>query len=87
MEKLKLLVAQGAVLLDVRTPEEFEEESAPKSVNIPLDELFLRVTELPADKDIVVICRSGKRSQMAIELLRRLGYQRLFDGVSWSYFM
>ncbi len=58
IEKLKQLLAQGAILLDVRTPEEFEDEAVPQSLNIPLDQLMYRVGELPTTTDIVVVCRS-----------------------------
>ncbi len=87
IEKLKQLLAQGAILLDVRTPEEFEDEAVPQSLNIPLDQLMYRAGELPTTTDIVVVCRSGNRSAMAINLLKQMGYNRLHDGVSWSYFM
>jgi rhodanese-related sulfurtransferase len=76
----KVLVSQGAVLLDVRTPEECAAGKLPKSHNIPLHELPNRLRELP-DKQcpIVVYCRSGGRSAQAAQLLQRAGYRQVFD--------
>ena len=63
---------QGAVVLDVRQPQEFEEAHVPGAVLIPLDELPDRVDEVP-DGDLLVICRSGGRSAKAIEFLETRG--------------
>lgn len=66
-------VEAGAVLLDVREPEEWESGHAPEAVHIPLGELTARVDELPADKDVMVICRSGNRSARAAQWLSTRG--------------
>ena len=62
-----------AILLDVRTPDEFEKGHAAYSINIPLDE----IENFKADesKKIFVYCRSGNRSQMAEIILSRMGYE------------
>ena len=54
--------AAGAVFVDVRNPPELNEGYAPNAVNIPLPELKQRVGELPKDKDLLIYCRSGRRS-------------------------
>lgn len=76
----KVLVSQGALLIDVRTPEEHAEARLPQSKNIPLHELPNRLNEL-GDKarPIVVHCRSGGRSAQATALLTRAGYRQVFD--------
>ncbi len=76
----KVLVSQGAVLLDVRTPGEHADATLPLAQNIPLHELPNRLGELP-DKTcpIVVYCRSGGRSAQATQLLARAGYGQVFD--------
>jgi rhodanese-related sulfurtransferase len=71
------LVEEGAFLLDVRTPAEWDEFHAPQATLIPLDELANRVDEVPQDKDIVVICRSGNRSQVGRDTLLAAGYSRV----------
>jgi rhodanese-related sulfurtransferase/molybdopterin-guanine dinucleotide biosynthesis protein A len=59
----------GAALLDVRTTEEIEEVRVPGVVHIPLDELELRLDEVPEGDPLLVICRSGARSMNACVLL------------------
>jgi len=65
---------EGAFVLDVRTPEEWADYHAPDTTLIPLDELELRVNEVPRDQDIVVICRSGNRSQVGRDILLAAGF-------------
>lgn len=62
------------LLLDVRTPEEYSEGRIAGAVLIPLDELPERTAEVPRDLPVVVVCRSGMRSLMAIYELRRVGF-------------
>ena len=59
----------GAFLLDVRESDEWEMGHAPAAVWIPLGELASRVSEIPADSEFLVICRSGGRSATAAEAL------------------
>ena len=69
------MVEGGATLLDVRHPEEWEAGHAPDALFLPLDQLGDRYTELPTDRAIVVICRSGARSAKAAEALVGAGYE------------
>ena len=61
-------------LLDVRHPEELALEQLPGVVNIPLDELRSRLDELPGDREILVICRSGQRAYYATRILVQNGF-------------
>jgi len=71
----KNLVAQGAVLLDVRSPSEFASGHLSGAKNIPVQELGSRLKELPPKgKTIVVYCRSGGRSAAAASKLKTVGY-------------
>ena len=67
--------AAGAVLLDVRTPQEYQEGHIPGSQNVPLQQLD-KVEEVTENKDTVlyVYCRSGARSRQAVSLLQAMGY-------------
>lgn len=67
--------AAGAVLLDVRTPQEYREGHIPGSQNVPLQQLD-KVEEVTENKDTVlyVYCRSGARSRQAVSLLQAMGY-------------
>lgn len=68
--------AEGAFLLDVRTQEEWDQGHVEGAVLIPLDQLAARSAELPADRDVLIICRSGNRSGQARDLLRNAGFDR-----------
>ena len=74
------LVAEGALLLDVRTPHEFASGHLPGAVNLPVQELPFRLKELPAGKKVVVYCRSGARSAVARKLLQSEGHEVLDIG-------
>jgi rhodanese-related sulfurtransferase len=73
------MTQQGALLLDVRQPEEFTAIHAPDAKLIPLGDLPARLPEIAAykDKPIVVMCRSGRRSAKAVELLKEAGYSNV----------
>ena len=66
--------AKNGFLLDVREPLELAVENVPGAVNIPLDELRARLGELPRDRDIFVICRSGQRAYTATRILLQNGF-------------
>ncbi|WP_104990608.1 rhodanese-like domain-containing protein [Deinococcus sp. NW-56] len=67
-------VQQGALLVDVREPNEYAELHAEGARLLPLSELESRFGELPKDRPLVMICRSGARSARAGEYLRAQGY-------------
>ena len=67
--------AAEAFLLDVRQPAELVLESAPGAVNIPMGQLRSRLGELPRDRDILVICRSGQRAYTATRVLLQHGFK------------
>jgi len=66
----------GALMLDVRKSCEWEEMHIPGSVHIPLAQLQSRLNTLPAGRDIVVVCRSGNRSYIGLEILRKEGFEK-----------
>jgi NADPH-dependent 2,4-dienoyl-CoA reductase/sulfur reductase-like enzyme/rhodanese-related sulfurtransferase len=65
--------AEGS-LLDVREPVELAVENVPGAVNIPLGQLRARLGELPRDREIVVVCRSGQRAYYATRILLQNGF-------------
>lgn len=69
------LVAAGATLLDVRTPEEFASGHIDGALLVPVDELEGRLTEVSRDRPVVVYCRSGGRSARAASILGEAGYE------------
>ncbi|GBF38934.1 rhodanese-like domain-containing protein [Leptospira johnsonii] len=73
-------IEKGALVVDVRTPNEFERRHFPGAVNIPIDSLPLRVDELgPKDKQIILYCQSGGRSSRAKTFLEEEGFSHLKD--------
>lgn len=58
-------------ILDVRTPAEFAQKHIPDAVNIPVEELKGRIDEVPADRPVVVYCRSGMRAGKAGAMLNQ----------------
>ncbi len=70
---------QGALLLDVREVEEYNEIHAPNAMLIPLGQLNSRIQEISAykNKPIAVMCRSGRRSEKAVHLLQEAGFLRV----------
>jgi rhodanese-related sulfurtransferase len=74
-------------LLDVREDDEWNGGHIDGAQHIPLKELADRLTEVPKERTIVAVCRSGGRSEAAVRGLRRLGYtaENLEGGTSaWS---
>ncbi len=63
------------LLVDVRNPAEFEEESVPGAINIPLPQLRTRLGELPRDREVLVFCRSAQRSYYATRILLQNGFK------------
>jgi rhodanese-related sulfurtransferase len=79
-EEAKKRVADGATLLDVRSPDEYAAGHIEGAVNVPVDQLANRLAELPAkDKGVVVYCKKGKRAERAAEVLRGAGYTDVYD--------
>ncbi|NLS11884.1 rhodanese-like domain-containing protein [Vibrio sp. SM6] len=73
-------VEQGALLLDVRTPAEFDAGHLTHAINTPLAELEQQVKLIPRTQPIVVYCRSGQRSAHAEKLLHQFGFTRVHNG-------
>lgn len=68
------MLGQGATLLDVRENAEWRAGHAPSARHIPLSRLPARLRDLPLDRTVVTVCRSGARSARAAALLAREGH-------------
>ncbi len=75
-------IEQGAMIVDVRTPEEFAEGHLANAINIPFEQIAEEFTKRNIDKDqsVVLYCRSGRRSGIAQESLIKLGYSNTYNG-------
>jgi len=71
------LYQNDVFVLDVRTPEEYQESHLPGATLIPVEELGARYGELPQNEPILVYCRSGNRSLQAVYLLENAGFDRV----------
>ena len=67
----------GAFILDVREPSEWNQVHIPGSTLIPLGQLQQHMTELPRDKEIVVVCHSGVRSKAGRDTLKNAGFTQV----------
>lgn len=68
--------AEGAIIVDVREPEEWRSGHAPGARNIPLGQIQKRLKKLPKDRDLIFVCRSGNRSRQATNLAKQHGLAR-----------
>lgn len=64
---------EGIPLIDVRQPDEYDAGHVPGAVLIPLSEVALRISEVPRDGPVHVICHLGNRSDRAAQFLRQRG--------------
>ncbi|MBK9636344.1 MAG: hypothetical protein IPO63_00420 [Bacteroidetes bacterium] len=71
-----VLLNENAVLIDVREPNELVEQSydVKNWINIPLDSIEIKINNIPSDKQVILACQSGRRSQLAFEILKAKGY-------------
>ncbi|HLD38212.1 MAG TPA: rhodanese-like domain-containing protein [Candidatus Nanoarchaeia archaeon] len=85
-ENLENIIANGALIIDVRTAEEYKEGHIEGSLNIPLDEIGEAMTWLVKDVPAVVVCASGSRSEVAVKILKANGFEKIYNGGSWNSF-
>lgn len=78
--KMEKLLKKGAMLVDVRSPQEFKEGHFEAAINIPEYEIESKIEEAVQDKSqvIVLYCTSGYRSKKAKEALEKMGYENVF---------
>ncbi len=84
--ELEQELAEGAVLIDVRTAREYAEGAIPGSINIPLDDIRARIAQIP-QRRLIVHCKVGQRGHTAVRLLAQLGREAVnLDGgyLTWS---
>jgi rhodanese-related sulfurtransferase len=80
MSTVEEKIANGARIIDVRTPAEFRDGSYPGAINIPLASLMARMNELePKDAPVVLFCASGARSARGARLLKMAGFSDVIN--------
>lgn len=81
---LDALIKEGAVILDVRTPAEYEDGHIASSVNIPLSKLRTAFVSLDTGRAYITCCSHGLRSVKAVEILKERGFRRVYNGGPWT---
>jgi len=66
-------------LVDVRSKMEFQQGHVPHAINIPLNELPNRLSEIESNQSVVVICASGNRSQSGADIIAKAGFQHVYN--------
>lgn len=80
VETARRLIEAGTRVVDVRTPQEFAAGHVAGALNIPFDEIDRRAAEIgPPGTPVVLYCRSGRRSGIAADRLKTLGYDTIYD--------
>ena len=78
-QAVRAMLDTGALLLDVREIGEFSEIRIPEAKSLPASEIIGRWQEIPTDRDVILHCRSGHRSGLAVNMLRNAGYQNAYN--------
>ncbi|MFN7911980.1 MAG: rhodanese-like domain-containing protein [Bacteroidota bacterium] len=79
----KAIVANGGLIIDVRTREEYQQGHIKGSINVPLNVLMANLSKLKTNKPIITCCASGMRSASAKSMLVSKGYKEVYNGGGW----
>ncbi len=83
-EDVGRLIADGGIILDVRTNSEYAERHIDGAINIPLGKLRTDYVQLDPDRTYVTYCSHGLRSVKAVEILKERGFKHVFNGGTMS---
>jgi phage shock protein E len=78
------LVKEGAKIIDVRSPMEYESGHIKGSVNIPLPELSKHIHKFKKEQIIITCCASGMRSASAKSIFQSQNFQQVYNGGGWA---
>lgn len=80
----KELMKNGAVIIDVRSPNEFQYGHIKNSINIPLQSIGSQLSKIDKNKVVITCCASGMRSGSAKSILKAKGYPTVHNGGGWN---
>lgn len=81
---MEQIIQNGAVIVDVRTPQEYKQGHVEGSKNIPLNEIKLKADIVRKwNKPVITVCRSGNRSAVAKGILKSAGVE-VYNGGAWT---
>jgi len=78
------LLEKGALIIDVRNPDEFLAGANPISMNVPLGQIDSRTKNLDRNKTLILCCASGTRSAMAVAAFKALGFKNVINAGPWT---
>lgn len=78
----ELIQDDKTVLVDVRVASEYEEETAPGAINIPVEDLEKNLDVFKNAENVVVFCNRGIKADRAMEILKKSGIKNAYDGTS-----
>ena len=82
--KIKDALRRGAIVIDVRTAQEFDQGKVPESVNIPVDRIAANAERIKGmNRPVVFCCASGMRSGNAVSIMKGKGLKEVYNGGSW----
>lgn len=86
--KIRAALKQGAVVIDVRTANEYDRGRVPGSLNIPVDRIRVSIGRIrDLQKPVVICCSSGDRSSKATAILKENGLKEVYNAGSWMSVM
>ena len=77
LDQAKEFFENGTTFIDIREPEEFQQDRIPGATLLPMSEMNTRLQELPKDEEVVLYCRTGNRSSYVLDILSANGYNNL----------
>ena len=82
--KIKDALHRGAVVIDVRTANEFDQGKVPDSINIPVDRIAINAPRIKGmNCPVIFCCASGVRSSDAVKIMKEKGLKEVYNGGSW----
>lgn len=82
--KIKNALRHGAIVIDVRTPQEFDRGKVPESINIPVDRIAANAVRIKGmNRPVIFCCESGNRSGNAVNIMKEKGLKDVYNGGSW----
>ncbi len=84
--KLKAALKKGAVVIDVRNVNEYDQGRIPGSLNIPVDRIAASTERIRSlNRPVVFCCSSGSRSGQAVRIMKEKGFNEVYNGGSWTH--
>jgi rhodanese-related sulfurtransferase len=82
---IKDALKKGAIIIDVRTPNEYDEGRVKDSINIPVDRVASNADRIKQfNRPVIFCCSSGSRSATATSIMKKKGLKEVYNGGSWE---